>query len=32
MKLVIVCVETNKRANTDVSYINKAIRHLTPMK
>lgn len=27
MKLVIVCVETNKRANTDVSYINKAIRH-----
>lgn len=27
MKLVIVCVETNKRANTDVSYINKAIKH-----
>lgn len=27
MKLVIVCVETNKRANTDVSYINKAIRY-----
>ena len=27
MRLVIVCVETNKRANTDASYINKAIRH-----
>lgn len=27
MRLVIVCVETNKRANTDASYINKAIKH-----
>ena len=27
MRLIIVCVETNKRAKTDVSYINKAIRY-----